>query len=78
MEKCVHAVTCLRDADAMAKSLGADQTAYLGAVWYVSALLPRFIFLTYETVLFLTMLENSVLPMGCDSTHATLNVTAEL
>ena len=34
-------------------------------------------FLTYETefVLFLAVLENSVLPMGLDSSHATLNVT---
>lgn len=31
MEKFVHAVTCLRDADAMANNLGADQIAYLGA-----------------------------------------------
>ena len=36
------------------------------------------IFLTYETafVLFLAMLENSVLPMGCDSSHETLKVTS--
>ena len=37
-------------------------------------------FLTYETefVLFLAMLENSVLLMGWDSSHATLKVTSEL
>ena len=39
----------------------------------------RFTFLFYETefVLFLAGLENSVLPMGRDSLHATLNVTSE-
>ena len=38
------------------------------------------LFLTYETelVLFLAMLENSVVPLGWDSSHATLNVTSEL
>ena len=37
-------------------------------------------FLTYETefVLFLAVLENSVLPMGLDSSNATLKVTSEL
>ena len=37
-------------------------------------------FLTYETefVLFLVALENSVLPMGWDSSHPTLKVTSEL
>ena len=37
-------------------------------------------FLTYETefVLFLVMLENSVLSMGWDSSHETLKVTSEL
>ena len=37
------------------------------------------IYLTYETefVLFLTVLENLVLPMGRGSSHATLNVTSE-
>ena len=35
--------------------------------------------LFYETefVLFLAVLENSVLPMGWDSSHATLKVTSE-
>ena len=37
-------------------------------------------FLSYGTdfVLFLAVLENSVLPMGWDSSHATLIVTSEL
>ena len=37
-------------------------------------------FLSYATefVLFLAVLENSVLPMGWDSSHATLIVTSEL
>ena len=36
--------------------------------------------LTYETVFVpvLAVLENSVLPMGWDSSHATLKVTSEL
>ena len=36
-------------------------------------------FLTYETefVLFLALLESSVLPMGLDSSHATLKLTSE-
>ena len=38
------------------------------------------LFLTYETefVLFLAVLENSVLPIGRDSSHGTLKVTSEL
>ena len=37
-------------------------------------------FLTYETdfVLFLAVLENSALPKGWDSSHATFYVTSEL
>ena len=40
----------------------------------------RIPFLTYETefVLFSAVLENSVLPMGWDSSHATLKVTSDL
>ena len=39
-----------------------------------------FIIFFYETefVLFSVVLENSVLPMGWDSSHATLKVTSEL
>ena len=35
-------------------------------------------YLTYETefVLFFVVLENSVLPMGCDSLHAMINMTS--
>ena len=41
---------------------------------------PSYMFLTYEIefVLFLAVLEKSVLPMGWDSSHATLKVTSEL
>ena len=36
------------------------------------------LFLTYKTefVLFLAVLENSVMPMGCDSSHKTGKVTS--